>query len=586
MTLLQKTDIEPDLVVDVMKCILEDERLHVSRGPLWGGNWRQFMCTDGATIAAVFFEFKQAGQWFDDQVSRLVAGSTDLMPDGSMSDLSTSYAEGYVIWMPTLHHLIKAFGSPLQIKIPPEAAARYEKVIDWQLAMRKPGGHGDAQFNDNGETQPASYFGRLAGDLFDYFGRQDLRWFATEGQEGVPPNHASFPPTSTSPNYGGMIVMRSDWSDSARWLVADFGPLGGHHHPDYGSFILHAYGADLIEEGGCAAYGSEAWQKYSLQPWAHNIIGIDGVTQPADRPAWGKPLDNWITNPAFDYVWGRSSFEIADKKLKGVIHRRAIYFAKPDYFLLMDAIDGDGVHRIRSKLQLAWDVSAEVRGNAVEARSRRGAFLRIVPLDNRSAPRVVTAQKEPFWEGWMSRVPHSNEVVPAPAVVYEEDRRLPTLYVALLYPVAQGGTPKIDVSAIYPDGGRGGGRLLTVTSSDRSYRDEFVVAQGPGAVRLAERGILIQGTFVHLRHQSQRLTRIAFIATSLINIPINGSPTTIRFERPTDGFIELDREGTLRRANVYLDLSNRSKSGRVMVDFAGGGSTSTAAELGRSTPLQ
>src|SRR5262249_47377219 len=156
----------------VMKEVLQDEQLHVGRK--WGrSNWVQYMSTDGALIAAVFFEFKQAPQWWERSMKQIFEGTDLIYPDGSTEDLSPSYGEAYVHWMEPISHAIRAFGSPEKIDIPREVAARYEALFDWEFAMRKPDGR-DIQVSDTGASRPPQWYGRMAGDLFGYFGRADM----------------------------------------------------------------------------------------------------------------------------------------------------------------------------------------------------------------------------------------------------------------------------------------------------------------------------------------------------------------------------------------------------------------------------
>ena len=583
-TFLQKADMDPDLVTATMKEVLQDERLHVSR--TWGrGNWGQYMATDGGLVAAVFFEFKEAGGWWDSQLQRLAEGTADILPDGSTPDASPSYGEAYVHWMQPLSDAIKAFASPMRMDIPPNVAARYEGLFDWELAMRKPDGR-DIQVSDTGASRPPEWYGKMAGKLFDYFGRADLRWFASGGKEGHAPLYSSFPPTSSTPSYAGFYVMRSDWSKQARYLVVHFGPSHGHGHPDYGSFILNAYGADLIDEGGCAAYGSEAYNKYSRRPWAHNIVGIDDFNQEnktGGRLLVGQPLYDWITNSAYDYTWGSYLVDAVGAGLRGITWDRAVYFVKPDYFLLLDRISGEGTHKIRSKLQLSWDVGAEVQGSSVTARSERGASLRIVPFDGRTAPVIIRGQKEPFWDGWISKIPHSNLVEAAPSVVYEESRGLPVSYETLLYPVRAGENAEVDVSEIPSDAGSKGGVLLTVRAADRSFRDEIVVSDASGLVKFAFPRLSVEGRLVHLRYEGTELRRIAFVKTWSVSLPVGGKQTTIRFALPLDGYIEVGADGTLQR--IYLDLSTRRDTESVVIDTPGKNPVRKNVPIGKETML-
>ena len=327
-----------------------------------------------------------------------------------------------------------------------------------------------------------------------------------------------------------------------------------------------------------------ACQKYSRQPWAHNIVAIDGfgqLTKSGGRPPLGQALYNWITNSAYDYAWGSYPFEVLSPALKGIHWDRAVYFVKPDYFLLSDRIRGEGRHTIRSKMQLSWDVSAEVRGASVVARSERGAWLRIMPMDQRSAPRIIRGQKEPFWDGWISKIPHCNLVEPAPAVVYEESRALPVSYETLLYPARAGESPEVEVSETASEGG--GGVLLTVRPSDWSFRDEVVVSDGSGPVVFASPRLSVKGQLVHLRYEGGALKRIAFIKTTSVTLRIGGSETTIGFEGPTDGYMEVGAGGKLER--IYLDLSNRQEQEAVVIEAAGTNPVRVNVPVGKETSL-
>jgi hypothetical protein len=586
-TFLQKADMDPDLVIAVMKEVLQDEQLHVDRK--WGrSNWVQYMSTDGSLIAAVFFEFKEASQWWEHEMKQIFEGTDLIYPDGSTEDLSPSYGEAYVHWMEPISHAIRTFDSPVKINVPPEVAARYEALFDWEFAMRKPDGR-DIQVSDTGASRPPQWYGRMAGNLFGYFGRADMRWFASEGKDGHPPSQSSFPATSTTASYAGFYVMRSDWSKQALYFVSHFGPsAAGHGHPDYGSFILSAYGADLIDEGGCASYGSEAYEKYSSQAWAHNIVGIDGFSQ--RRHAWseadglpprGQPQYQWITNSAYDYTWGSYPFGGVSAELKGIHWDRAIYFVKPDYFVLLDRIRGEGTHKIRSKMQLSWDVSAEVEGTGVAAQSGQGASLKIAPFDSRTAPHIIRGQKDPFWDGWISKIPHSNLVEVAPAVVYEETRGLPVAQETLLYPARGGEKLDVRLSRIAADEGEAGGVLLTVQTGKGSSEDKIVVSDGSVPVKFNAQGIAVQGQLVHLRYQGNALNRIAFVKTSSISMPLGGKPARIQFERPTDGYLKVGAGGRFER--MYLDLSNRQQQATVVIETTGTSPVRVIVPVGKET---
>jgi len=561
LSLLRNTELDPDIVVTAMKIILEDQRLHVSRQATWRDNWRQYMCADGAVTAAVFWEFKEAPGWFRQQVDCVFNGAKDLFPDGSTIDLSSDYTGAWVLSLSRISTVIEAFGAPFRLTVPPELVPAYERTIDWQIAMHKPDGRA-VQFNNTGAGQPLWYYLWVADRMFGFFGRPDLRWLATNGSAGSPPVVCSFPLASTTPSYAGMYAMRADWSGDSPYLVVDFGPAGSQSHADYGSFILHAYGADFIEDGGCASYGSEAYEHYSRSWRAHNVIAVDDrgqVLDPQARPPAGKPLTSWITNAAFDYAWGDYPLRFADgSPPEDVVHERAIYFAKPDYWLLVDRVDGSGIHRLRSKLQLAWDVIPRSTDAGVVAKSARGPALEIVPFDRRPSPVVVSGQREPFWEGWSSvRQPFAPAPDPSPALIYEELRPLPAFFETLLYPVASGADIPIDVDRKRTTSRTSRGVLLTVKPHDRDYLDHFVVNYAAGQIVFQAAHITLDGELLHLRETGNRLQRIAFVKMKRIGLSVAGRNNALEFDAPTDGYITLGPAASLRGATIFVDLSTR-----------------------------
>lgn len=94
----------------------------------------------------------------------------------------------------------------------------------------------------------------------DFLGREDLWYIDTYGREGAVPSR-----TSRAFPYAGFYVMRSDWSEDARYLVFDGGKsAGGHNHVDKLSFELYAYGNTLVTDTGCGGPWASAWRSEQL----------------------------------------------------------------------------------------------------------------------------------------------------------------------------------------------------------------------------------------------------------------------------------------------------------------------------------
>jgi len=199
LALIQKPDLGADAAIDAMKTLLDAQRLLLGRVPMVTGARRQILGANGVALAAIFHEFKEAPQWFQAFQQSLLAGSTEIMPDGSTSSLTPAGTDEYLRWLAVLPGILTAFKAPFTLDIPPDAARRFLAAIDWQIALRMPDGYSAPFDTDRSQFAPAHY-GNLAMSVFPNLDRPDLLWFATEGREGIIPLYTSFPIMSVTPS--------------------------------------------------------------------------------------------------------------------------------------------------------------------------------------------------------------------------------------------------------------------------------------------------------------------------------------------------------------------------------------------------
>ncbi|MGB9620424.1 MAG: heparinase II/III domain-containing protein, partial [Armatimonadota bacterium] len=232
----------------------------------------------------------------------------------------------------------RAFG----IKPPFELNAKLEKALAYTAYMLKP----DGQIPSYGDTDCEDYRpdgrkwdGWRKGEAMDgarLFGRRDLLYIATAGKEGTRPAFDSyrFPDT-------GHYILRSGWGDEegekfedARYLFLRGGWFGSHGHDDLNAVTLYAYGRPLLIDPGRTTYGTPLMVELSKNR-SHNVLLVDDLDMNHAAPR----LDVWYTSRVMDCV--QNSYP---ELYPGVEHRRAVVFARPDYYLVFDRASSARAH--------------------------------------------------------------------------------------------------------------------------------------------------------------------------------------------------------------------------------------------------
>lgn len=247
-----------------------------------------------------------------------------------------------------------------------------------------------------------------AAELFP--NRKDFLWFATDGKEGAPPPYLTyiFP-------YAGAVAFRDSWAKDAVWGYVDMSPFGrGHQHEDKLNFLLHAYGKDMLIEGGCYAYDTSDMRRYVISTRAHNTIMIDGKEQNA-RKTW-KWLPEMLhqkadivssLTPAVDTV--ESTFALGYGKDKAysdaVSHTRKVEFIKNDgapYFRITDTLTAkDAAPHTYEQLWHVEKCEFALTGTAFTADFGNGVTLEASFTSENGRLTDHMGQKEPVYQGWM-----------------------------------------------------------------------------------------------------------------------------------------------------------------------------------------
>ena len=363
-------------------------------------NWLT-MEMNGLFHAGVLFpELPEAARWRDTAMTRL-RGELDaqVYPDGAQVELATGY-----------HTVsLRNFVAPLRlarhngVAVAEGYEAGLGRQSEYLRKIRDPLGT-TPDLNDGGRVDVAAY-AREALELFPH--REDFRWAATSGQEGHPPTY-----TSLGLPWAGHYVLRSGWDADARYALLDAGPFGaGHQHEDKLSFVLCAFGHDLLIDTGNYPYEDSPYRRYALSSAAHNVVLVDGQGQnrrrlPRETYVAREPADNRWSDSAGDVlVTGTYDDGFGPDGLVKVAHQRTLRLIGGERFEVADEVrpdNGDEAeHTYEALFHLDPDEARlEDDGVTVVGRHADGVGIRIAPVEGRPEVRLVRGQDEPYVLGW------------------------------------------------------------------------------------------------------------------------------------------------------------------------------------------
>lgn len=400
------------------------------------GNWVTMECNGLAHIGVMFPEFEEAEHWREVAYSRLMRElDRQVYPDGAQKELTTGYHQV------ARRNFFQAL-RPAQLNdvpIPDGYLDRLKRMYWYNLYCMMPGGYlpplNDADMRNIKETLREG--SRTWGD-------PEFLWGATDGVEGEPVEFTShfFP-------WAGQCVMRSGWKPADRYLMFEIGPFGiGHQHEDKLGLFMYAYGRPLLTETGTYIYDRSEWRRHVLSTAAHNTIMVDGLGQHR-RGLRGtyeadEPMERcWATTEVFDWATGVYNngygprIDDSGKALgrehdiTEVVHERTVIFVRPDYYVVIDRVLGEGEHTCSNLFHLdADEASADQETLVVSTREADRANVTLVPLATDGLTlRMVKGQENPV-QGWIPRENHRA----IPTAIYEKTGTPTHLFVTVLMP--------------------------------------------------------------------------------------------------------------------------------------------------------
>lgn len=155
-------------------------------------------------------------------------------------------------------------------------------------------------------------------------------------------------PTSRLFTEKGNAVFRTGWGADDSVFLYRAGPTFNHNHSDQGSFLLSAFGENLVSEAGWSDYYKDPYYAtYFTQSVGHNTVLVDGNPESqtiADTRQYAA-LDSYprITDVVTSEFYDALSSELSSV-YAGRLERftRRIVFVKPHYYVVYDDLATKG----------------------------------------------------------------------------------------------------------------------------------------------------------------------------------------------------------------------------------------------------
>lgn len=370
-------------------------------------NWITVEMSGLYTVGVLFPEFKEAEEWRTYAVEKLYEQEKEqFYPDGAQIELAPGY---HSLCVSSFLGVLK-LARLNNLTLPNDFVKQLEKAFEYYIKIRLPDGTTPG-LNDSDWIETKGFM-KQAASLFP--NREDFKYFATDGKEGVPPSY-----TSTWMPWAGWYVMRSGWDPEAFYSIFEVGPYGSaHQHEDKLSFILYAYGNRLITECGKYSYDRSDWAKYSASARGHNVTRVDGkdqnreaIKRQDDIKMSRDPLRNvWKNNRKFVYGEGQYAEGYGENLDKTVRHNRSIKFVKDKYWIVEDTFipSDSNVHSYDTWFHFTTpEYGIDEKTGVVYSYASNSANIAIIYLGEGTL-NVITGQKTADIQGWRSVIGGGN----------------------------------------------------------------------------------------------------------------------------------------------------------------------------------
>ncbi|MDR3637967.1 MAG: heparinase II/III family protein [Isosphaeraceae bacterium] len=221
---------------------------------------------------------------------------------------------------------------------------RLKRMFDAPLVLAMPDNHLPS-FGDSSNTSLPEYAGLYEMAFARYHDpAYALLLTGTDRRSGdallngeslAPPSVTSRARQSGNYTASGFAVLVGGPTSDATWLCLDYGPRGGHTHPDQLSFVLYASHRIIANDPGRVSYGSPHYSGWYRTTVAHNTLIVDGRSQQGG----GGSCEAFVTREGF------SALTAATREANvGVLFRRTVAMIGHRLLVVVDQVQADREH--------------------------------------------------------------------------------------------------------------------------------------------------------------------------------------------------------------------------------------------------
>ena len=407
--------------------LLENGLKHADRT----GNWVSSECFGLYTLATLFPELKDSPRWRELAETRMLRELNRMVPpDGFEAELTPNYH------MVSLDGFLGVLKLAKLNKIETSTAFQSKIISMYRALVMVMAQDGSVVPTNDSQVLNAIDAARqglkLAPDPL-------LEWAASGGARGTGLRDSTMLP------YAGFYAMRGGWKPNDMFLFFRAGPPGiGHEHQDMLEVVLRRWGKTLLLDPGNALYDHSDFRRFVIGTDAHNTITVDGKWQhraPDKAPVVDRVKGPWVTTPLFDFTSGtyrdgyqKSVFDPTQEyqpetwkgeKDRSVSHTRRVLYLRPYYAMLLDTVDGTGVHEVDSHFNVgAPSVRIDKKRQAAFSENEDGAQIALYPMDRENLNvRVIQGEHGAADIKWA-----------VPTVEFSKKQEAPAVFGTFLYP--------------------------------------------------------------------------------------------------------------------------------------------------------
>ena len=261
-------------------------------------------------------------------------------------------------------------------------------------------------------------------------------WFGEDGRK----EFAELPPAAPNPLSAlfpdkAFAMMRTGWDEMSSYCIFSTGirrdaRTAQKMHHDLFSLELSANGRQfLIDSGAYSYHEADPWNRYFSSLQAHNTVTVDQIDHFSAPQHIEHAIDLWMTTPQFDLISGyHTGFDELSEPIR---HRRTIFFLKPSYWIVCDALTGDGKHVFDQYFHFApFRLNVDFTNKCVNIALPEQRHFTLMPFNPKELDVSILTGGDTPDSGWLSEGYKTR--VEAPVIRYGKQTLAPTTFHTLL----------------------------------------------------------------------------------------------------------------------------------------------------------